>query len=97
MHGIAARPHKPHLHFVVTATGLVSFRQTHYPTRLDWDLAGAPGPREGQMSARLKAGAAIVAAAVVAGGLLFAQSARTQDLKSYDSTKKDFWLNPPED
>ena len=47
--------------------------------------------------AGLRAGAAIVAAAVVVGGLLFASGARAEDLKSYDSTKKDFWLHPPDD
>ena len=48
-------------------------------------------------SASLRAGAAIVAAAIAVGGLLFASAARTEDLKSYDSTKKDFWLHPPDD
>src|SRR4030095_7379752 len=49
------------------------------------------------MSASLKAGAAVVAAAVVASGLLFATLALSQNLKSYDSSKKDFWVNPPSD
>ena len=37
------------------------------------------------------------AAAVAVAGLLFASGARTEDLKSYDSSKKDFWLHPPDD
>jgi glucose/arabinose dehydrogenase len=43
--------------------------------------------------------ATIVAAAAVfaVAGLLFASGARTEDLKSYDSSKKDFWLHPPDD
>src|SRR6516165_4067459 len=49
------------------------------------------------LSASLRAGAAVVAAAVAVGGLLFASAARTEDLKSYDSSKKDFWLHPPND
>jgi len=41
--------------------------------------------------------ATIVAAAVAVAGLLFASGARTEDLKSYDSSKKDFWMHPPDD
>jgi len=37
------------------------------------------------------------AAAVAVAGLLFASGASTQELKSYDSSKKDFWLHPPDD
>jgi glucose/arabinose dehydrogenase len=36
-------------------------------------------------------------AAVAVAGLLFASAAHTEDLKSYDSSKKDFWLHPPDD
>ena len=37
------------------------------------------------------------AAAVAVVGLLFASGARTEDLKSYDSSKKEFWTHPPDD
>jgi glucose/arabinose dehydrogenase len=36
-------------------------------------------------------------AAVAVAGLLFASAARTDDLKSYDSSKKEFWTHPPDD
>ena len=36
-------------------------------------------------------------AAVAVAGMLFATGAHTEDLKSYDSSKKDFWLHPPDD
>ncbi len=50
--------------------------------------------------AKLRTGPAIIvaAAAVVAvAGLLFTSGARTEELKHYDSSKKDFWLHPPDD
>jgi len=50
--------------------------------------------------ARYKASAATLVAATAAvavAGLLFASAAHTEDLKSYDSSKKDFWLHPPDD
>jgi hypothetical protein len=42
--------------------------------------------------------ATIVAAvaAVAVAGLLFASGAKTEELKSYDSTTKNFWLHPPD-
>ena len=45
------------------------------------------------------AAATIVAAtaAVAVAGLLFASGARTEDLKSYASNNKNFWLHPPDD
>src|SRR5262245_5591664 len=49
------------------------------------------------MSVSMKAGAAILVAAAAVVGLLSAPDARSQDLKSYDSSKKDFWTNPPSD
>ena len=36
-------------------------------------------------------------AAVAVAGLLFTSGARTDDLKSYDSSKKEFWTHPPDD
>jgi glucose/arabinose dehydrogenase len=36
-------------------------------------------------------------AAVAVAGLLFASAARTDDFKSYDSSKKEFWTHPPDD
>jgi glucose/arabinose dehydrogenase len=36
-------------------------------------------------------------AAVAVAGLLFASSARTEDLKHYESNNKNFWLHPPDD
>src|SRR6202451_1978187 len=36
-------------------------------------------------------------AAVAVAGLLVASGARTEELKSYDSSKKEFWTHPPED
>ena len=36
-------------------------------------------------------------AAVAVAGLLFASGARTEELKSYDSSKKEFWTHPPDD
>ena len=50
--------------------------------------------------AKLKTGAAAIVAAtaiVAVAGLLFASGARTEELKHYDSSKKDFWLHPPDD
>src|SRR5271168_259453 len=50
--------------------------------------------------ARYRASAATVVAATAAvavAGLLLASPAHTEDLKSYDSSKKDFWLHPPDD
>ena len=49
---------------------------------------------------KLKTGAAAIVAAtaiVAVAGLLFASGARTEELKHYDSSKKDFWLHPPDD
>jgi glucose/arabinose dehydrogenase len=37
------------------------------------------------------------AAAFAVAGLLFVSGAKTEDLKSYDSSTKDFWLHPPDD
>jgi len=37
------------------------------------------------------------AAAVAVAGLLFASGAKTEELKSYDSSTKNFWLHPPDD
>ena len=36
-------------------------------------------------------------AAVAVAGLLFASGARTEELKSYDFSKKEFWTHPPDD
>ena len=36
-------------------------------------------------------------AAVAVAGLLFASGARTEELKSYNSSKKEFWTHPPDD
>src|SRR6516165_11268712 len=36
-------------------------------------------------------------AAVAVVGLLFASAAHTEDLKSYESSNKNFWLHPPDD
>src|ERR1700758_5672209 len=50
--------------------------------------------------ARYRANAATIVAATAAvavAGLLFASPAQTEDLKSYDSSTKDFWLHPPDD
>ena len=50
--------------------------------------------------ARYRANAATIAAATAAvavAGLLFANPAQTEDLKSYDSSTKNFWLHPPDD
>ena len=50
--------------------------------------------------AKLRTGAAAVVAAtamVAVAGLLFASGARTEELKHYNSSKKDFWLHPPDD
>ena len=50
--------------------------------------------------AKLRTGPAMIVAATAAvavAGLLFASSARTEDLTHYDSSKKDFWLHPPDD
>jgi len=50
--------------------------------------------------AKYKASAATLVAATAAvavAGLLLASAAHTEDLKSYDSSKKDFWLHPPDD
>ena len=37
------------------------------------------------------------AAAFAVAGLLLASGARTEELKSYDFSKKDFWMHPPDD
>ena len=50
--------------------------------------------------ATYKANAVTLVAATVAvavAGLLFASGASTEELKHYDSSKKDFWLHPPDD
>ena len=50
--------------------------------------------------AKLRTGPAMIVAATAAvavAGLLFASAARTEELKHYDSSKKDFWLHPPDD
>jgi hypothetical protein len=50
--------------------------------------------------ARYRANAATIVAATAAvavAGLLFASPAQTEDLKSYDSSTKNFWLHPPDD
>jgi glucose/arabinose dehydrogenase len=48
--------------------------------------------------AKYKAGTAtLVAAAIAVAGLLFASGAKTEELKSYDSSTKNFWLHPPDD
>ena len=52
------------------------------------------------LSAWLKPGAATIVgatAAVAVAGFLFASGASTEELKHYDSSKKDFWLHPPDD
>jgi glucose/arabinose dehydrogenase len=49
---------------------------------------------------RYRANAATIVAATAAvavAGLLFANPAQTEDLKSYDSSTKNFWLHPPDD
>jgi glucose/arabinose dehydrogenase len=49
---------------------------------------------------KLKPGAATIvaaAAAVAVAGCLFASSARTEELKHYESNNKNFWLHPPDD
>ncbi len=49
---------------------------------------------------KLKTGAAAVVAATAVfavAGFLFTSGARTEELKHYDSSKKDFWLHPPAD
>src|SRR5208282_3787067 len=56
--------------------------------------------RRMSLVAKLKPGAATMIAATAAiavAGLLFASGARTDELKHYDSSKKDFWLHPPDD
>jgi glucose/arabinose dehydrogenase len=50
--------------------------------------------------AKYKARAATIVAAtaaVVVAGSLFVSGARTEDLKHYDSSTKNFWLHPPDD
>jgi len=50
--------------------------------------------------AKLKPGAATIVAATAAvavAGFLFASGASSEELKHYDSSKKDFWLHPPDD
>src|SRR6201989_3257973 len=47
--------------------------------------------------AKYNTSAAVLVAVAAVGGLLFASAARAEDLKSYDSTKKDYWLHPPDD
>ena len=50
------------------------------------------------LSATLKAGAATMLAVTIATAvLLLATSTHSEELKSYDSSKKDFWLHPPDD
>jgi glucose/arabinose dehydrogenase len=49
---------------------------------------------------RYRANAATIVAATAAvavAGLLFASPAQAEDLKSYDSSTKNFWLHPPDD
>jgi glucose/arabinose dehydrogenase len=47
---------------------------------------------------RLRPATTVAAVAAVAvAGLLFASGAKTEELKSYDSTTKNFWLHPPDD
>src|ERR1700728_363227 len=47
--------------------------------------------------AKYKASAAMLVAAAAVGGLLSAPVAHAEDLTHYDSTKKDYWLHPPDD
>jgi glucose/arabinose dehydrogenase len=47
--------------------------------------------------AKLKMNAVAATAAAAVAGLLFASGAGAQELKHYDSSKKDFWLHPPDD
>jgi glucose/arabinose dehydrogenase len=50
--------------------------------------------------AKLRLRPAIIVAAVAAvavAGLLFASGAKTEELKHYDSSTKNFWLHPPDD
>ena len=50
------------------------------------------------LSATLKTGAAtMLAVAIASAALLLATSTHSEELKSYDSSKKDFWLHPPDD
>jgi len=52
------------------------------------------------VAGKLKPGLATLVAATAAvavAGLLFASGASSEELKHYDSSKKDFWLHPPDD
>jgi glucose/arabinose dehydrogenase len=49
------------------------------------------------VSARPRTNAAAAAAALAVAGFLCASGAVADDLKHYDSSKKDFWLHPPAD
>ena len=49
------------------------------------------------LSATLKSGAATLVIAIAGAALLLATDTRSEELKSYDSSKKDFWLHPPDD
>ena len=50
------------------------------------------------LSATGRTGAAtVIAVAIAVSGLVLAPGARAEELKSYDSSKKDFWLHPPDD
>jgi len=51
-----------------------------------------------QAKLRLRPATIVAAVATVAvAGLLFASGAKTEELKSYDSSTKNFWLHPPDD
>jgi glucose/arabinose dehydrogenase len=47
--------------------------------------------------AKLKMNAVAATAAAAVAGFLFASGAGAEELKHYDSSKKDFWLHPPDD
>jgi hypothetical protein len=47
--------------------------------------------------AKYKASAAMLVVAAAVGGLLSAPVVHAEDLTHYDSTKKDYWLHPPDD
>src|SRR6201986_3923047 len=50
------------------------------------------------LSDTAKAGAAtVIAVAIAVSGLGLRPAARSEELKSYDASKKDFWLHPPDD
>ncbi len=53
-----------------------------------------------QPSTKLKTSALTIVAATAAvavAGFLFTSGAKTEELKHYDSSKKDFWTHPPGD